>query len=195
MSGAPPRVAVMLSGTGRTLANLLEAARQGRPAMEMALVIASRECRGAEIGREAGIPTLVIPGRIPAVRLEGELRGRGVEWVALAGYLNLVEVPLAYAGRIVNIHPALLPRFGGKGMHGRHVHGAVLAAGERESGCTVHLVDAAYDTGPIVLQERCPVLPGDTPESLAARVFEVECRAYPAALARLFGQRGGPPCV
>ena len=86
---------------------------------------------------------------------------------------------------MLNIHPSLLPAFGGKGMYGHRVHGAVLAAGAPVSGCTVHYADDTYDTGPIVLQREVPVLPGDTPESLAARVFAAECEAYPAAIAKL----------
>ena len=108
----------------------------------------------------------------------------GVDLVCLAGWLQLLQIPPRWAGRGLNIHPALLPKFGGQGMYGRRVHEAVLAAGERESGCTVHVVTDAYDAGPIVLQRRCPVLPGDTPDTLAARVFAQECEAYPEAIKR-----------
>lgn len=179
------RLAVLLSGGGRTLANLLEQIGAGRLSATVELVIASRECPGAERAREAGVETLVIPGVIPGERLGELLRERRIDLVVLAGYLKLVNIPRGYEGRVVNIHPALLPRFGGPGMYGRRVHEAVIGAGEAESGCTVHLVDAEYDRGPILLQERCEVLPGDTPETLAERVFALECRAYPAALQRL----------
>lgn len=189
-----PAVAVMLSGGGRTLANLLEQIGTGRLPARVAVVIASRECRGAEIARAHGLPTVVEPGTIPVDRLGELLSKHGAGWIVLAGYLKMVRIPPGFDGRVVNIHPALLPKFGGPGMHGEHVHAAVIAAGERESGCTVHLCDAAYDTGPIVLQERVPVLAGDTPQSLAARVFEAECRAYPEALRRLFkAARGVEP--
>jgi phosphoribosylglycinamide formyltransferase-1 len=107
----------------------------------------------------------------------------------MAGFLSLWTIPSDFQGRVLNIHPALLsptegghPRFGGKGMHGHHVHEAVLAAGETESGCTVHYADNTYDTGPIILQKKVPVLPTDTPDALAARVFEQEKFAYPEAI-------------
>jgi phosphoribosylglycinamide formyltransferase-1 len=182
----------MLSGGGRTLANLLEHTRSGSLAAEIALVIASRECPGAARAREAGIRTLIMPGVIPAQALERTLLEHRIDWVILAGYLQLVQVPASFRGRIVNIHPALLPDFGGPGMYGPRVHRAVLDAGRAESGCTVHLVDEAYDRGPIVLQLRCPILPGDTPQSLADRIFELERAAYPAALARLLAATPPP---
>jgi folate-dependent phosphoribosylglycinamide formyltransferase PurN len=102
--------------------------------------------------------------------------------VCLAGFLFLWRIPEPFIGRVINIHPALLPEFGGKGMYGHHVHEAVLTAGRKESGCTVHFCDNQYDHGPIILQRRVPVLPGDTPDILAARVFEQECIAYPQAV-------------
>nr|WP_243665078.1 phosphoribosylglycinamide formyltransferase [Rhodothermus marinus] len=117
------------------------------------------------------------------------LRAHDVELVALAGYLKKIpdNVVAAYRNRILNIHPSLLPAFGGPGMYGRRVHEAVLNYGVRWTGATVHLVDEEYDHGPIVLQEPVPVLPDDTPETLAARVLEVEHRLYPEAL-RLFAE-------
>lgn len=187
-----PRIAVLLSGSGRTLDNLLAAIGRSELAASVCVVVASKECLGAEKARRAGIATLVIPGAIPAERLGVVLAAHGAEWVVLAGYLKLVNIPAGFDGRVVNIHPALLPAFGGPGMHGRKVHEAVLAAakagGSRVSGCTVHLCDNRYDTGPIVLQRTCPVLDDDTPDTLAARVFEQEQLAYPEALRKLFGQ-------
>lgn len=180
----------MLSGSGRTLLNLLDAIRRGELIARIALVIASRQCLGAERARDAGLPTLVIPGEIPAERLGAILAEHRIDWVVLAGYLRLIRIPPAFAGRIVNIHPALLPDFGGKGMHGDHVHAAVLAAGRAESGCTVHLVDPVYDRGRILAQARVPVLPGDDVRSLADRVFAAECRLYPAALQQLLHSAG-----
>lgn len=188
---APARLAVLLSGSGRTLLNLLNHIRAGALPASIELVIASRECPGAQHARDAGIPTLVIPGVIPAERLGALLREHRIDWVVLAGYLKLIQIPPGYEGRIVNIHPALLPDFGGPGMYGDRVHQAVLRAGAPESGCTVHFVTAEYDRGPIILQRRCPVLPGDTPHDLAARVFALECEAYPEALRRLIA--GDPP--
>ncbi len=131
------------------------------------------------------MPTLVVPGRIPAQKLETVLREHRIDWVVLAGYLKLVDIPPAFNGRVVNIHPALLPKHGGPGLYGHFVHEAVLKAGDKVSGCTVHLCDSRYDTGPIVLQREVPVLPGDTPDSLAARVFEAEREAFPQALRKL----------
>ncbi|MFN6192696.1 MAG: formyltransferase family protein, partial [Planctomycetota bacterium] len=106
-----------------------------------------------------------------------------VDLVVLAGYLRLLPIESDFAGRVLNIHPSLLPRHGGKGMHGERVHAAVLAAGDAESGCTVHLCDERYDEGRILVQARVPVLPGDEPARLAARVFQAECEAYPAGIA------------
>jgi phosphoribosylglycinamide formyltransferase 1 len=177
----------MLSGSGRTLRNLVEAILGGRLRARIELVIASRESAGAQWAREAGLTTLIIPGEIPAPKLDRVLKEHRIEWVVLAGYLKLLNIPEAYRGRVVNIHPALLPAFGGPGMYGPRVHDAVIRAGATVSGCTVHLCDEGYDTGRIVLQKMCEVLPGDTPEMLAARVFELECEAYPEALARLIG--------
>ncbi|HMN40091.1 MAG TPA: phosphoribosylglycinamide formyltransferase [Phycisphaerales bacterium] len=183
---APPRIAVMLSGSGRTLDNLVVAIREERLRASIVLVIASRECLGATKARAAGIETLIMPGVIEAGVLERTLVERRIDWVVLAGYLKFIHVPGAFTGRVVNIHPSLLPAFGGPGMYGDRVHAAVISAGAKESGCTVHLVDEVYDHGQVVLQRSCPVLPGDDARTLAARVFVEECIAYPAALQHLF---------
>lgn len=180
-----PRLLALLSGGGRTLLNLLDAIEAGELRAEVSGVIASRPCVGVERAQARGLEARVVRGMIPAERLLELVDAHRASWVVLCGYLQRIDVPDGLAGRIVNIHPALLPKFGGPGMYGDRVHRAVLDAGETESGCTVHLCDAEYDTGPIVLQERCPVLPDDTVETLAARVFELECRAYPKALAQL----------
>lgn len=178
-----PRLCCMMSGGGRTVLNLLDAIDAGALVARIELVISSSaSVAGVERCRSRGLDVLVMPGVIDASVLEDVLGERRIDAVVLAGYLKLVRIPHRYRGRIVNIHPALLPKFGGKGMHGQHVHGAVLEAGEAESGCTVHLVDEEYDKGTMLLQRRCPVLATDTPESLAARVFEQECLALPEAL-------------
>lgn len=182
----PPRLCVLLSGSGRTLENLLEVIAQGRLAAQVALVISSRACRGEEIARRHGVPFVRLSGEIPRADLTRILREAGVDWVVLAGYLKKVAIPPGYEGRVVNIHPALLPRHGGPGMYGDRVHRSVLASGDVESGCTVHLCDDEYDRGRIVLQKRCPVEPGDDEHTLARRVFELEKLAYPEALATLF---------
>lgn len=179
------RLAIMLSGSGRTLVNLCEAIARGEVPAEIGLVIASKECLGAERARERGLATWVMPGVIPATRLAGVLRDHRIDWVVLAGYLKKVEIPESYRGRIVNIHPALLPDFGGAGMYGDRVHQAVLDSGVKHTGCTVHLCDEEFDRGPILLQRTCPVLAGDDVHTLAARVFEEEKKAYPEALRRL----------
>lgn len=177
-----PSIAVLISGGGRSLLNLLDRIEQGLLPARIALVIASSECPGAARARARGLTVRVMPGVIPADVLAATLREHVIDWVILAGYLKMLRIPAGYEHRVLNIHPALLPKFGGKGMFGHHVHEAVIRAGETESGCTVHFCDAKFDTGPVVLQRRCPVLAGDTPEALAARVFEQECLAYPEAL-------------
>lgn len=181
----------MISGGGRTAINLLDAIDARTLGASMPLVICSDpNAPGVARCRDRGLHVEVIPGRIPKDTLEQVLRAHQIDWVILAGYLKLVDIPASYQGRVVNIHPALLPKFGGAGMHGQHVHSAVLARGERRSGCTVHLCDDRFDTGPIVLQMTCPVLAHDTPETLAERVFALECKAFPLALASLFGAGG-----
>lgn len=187
----PARLVVLISGGGRSLLNIQDAIDAGRLGATIPLVIASRDCPGVQRAKARSLRVLVEPGQIPRNRLAALLEGAKADLVALAGYLQLVEIPPGFEGRIVNIHPALLPAFGGPGMYGHHVHQAVLKSGAKESGCTVHLVDAQYDRGPILLQYRCPVLPGDTPDILAARVFELECQAYPTALQMLIEKRTG----
>lgn len=185
MTADKANLLVMLSGSGRTLVNLADAIERGQLDAKITLVVGSRDCLGIERAKELGLPAKVVPGELPADELDRLAAEAQAHWVVLAGYLKLVHVPARLAGRVVNIHPALLPDFGGPGMYGRRVHQAVLDAGRKESGCTVHLCDAQFDTGPIVLQERCPVLPGDDADSLAARVFACECVAYPKALQQL----------
>ncbi|CAN5674182.1 phosphoribosylglycinamide formyltransferase [soil metagenome] len=186
-----PGLAVMISGGGRTLVNIADAVDRGALNARIVLVIASAECAGAVKARQRGIDTRVIPGVIPRAELERVLQEANTDFVALAGYLKLVEVPAPYRGRMLNIHPALLPHFGGPGMYGRRVHEAVLKAGDRESGCTVHVVDDEFDHGAIILQRRCPVLEGDTAETLAARVFETEKGGYIEGIRRLVGLTRG----
>ncbi|MCC6322528.1 MAG: phosphoribosylglycinamide formyltransferase [Phycisphaerales bacterium] len=193
MSSQQPlaRLAVLLSGSGRTLLNLLDSITRGDLRATIPLVIASRECPGAERARAAGLRTLVIPGKIPGSHLGALLDEHRIDLVVLAGYLKLIDIPPAFEGRMVNIHPSLLPDFGGPGMYGDRVHAAVLAAGRTESGCTVHLVDPIYDRGTILAQARVPVLAGDDVHALAARVFEAECRLYPGAVQQLIEGRVG----
>jgi len=133
-----PRLAAMLSGAGRTFLNLLESCEDGRLHASMSLVITSRECPGADRARAHGITTVVAPGLVSRDRLSAILAEHAIDLVALAGYLRRLEVPAQYRDKIVNIHPALLPDFGGPGMYGERVHAAVLSTGRGESGCTVH---------------------------------------------------------
>jgi len=188
----PLRVAVLLSGSGRTLENFIRLAEAGELDIEIPVVISSRaNVRGVEIARAAGIETHVVTRREapdPAslsARVRALLAPHQVDLIALAGFLRQLEVLDEWRGKILNIHPSLLPLFGGKGMYGHHVHQAVLDSGMKVSGCSVHIVTEEYDSGPLVAQRCVPVLPGDTPETLGARVFEAECELYPEAL-RLF---------
>lgn len=190
------RVAVFASGGGSNLQAILDGIREGELPAAVVLVVADRTEAGAlDRARREGIPTAVVrPADFGDAAAFGErllalVHQHEVELIALAGYLRQVppSVVAAFRHRILNVHPALLPAFGGKGMYGRRVHEAAIAYGVRWSGATVHLVDEEYDTGPIVLQEPVPVHPDDTPETLAARVLEVEHRLYPEAI-RLFAE-------
>ena len=185
------RLGVLLSGGGRTLENILKHIRTGtlKSLAEVALTIASRPgIRGIEIAEAAGVPTHVIHRKeFPSAQgysdaMVKRLDEAKADLVCLAGFLSYWIIPDRYLGRVMNIHPALLPSFGGEGMYGHHVHEAVLARGCKVSGCTVHFVNNTYDDGPIVLQRAVPVRAEDTPDALAARVFEQECIAYPEAI-------------
>jgi len=185
----PIRLGVMISGSGRTLVNLLSEIAAGRLAAEVAVVISSLpHVRGVERAREAGLPVEILRVKDhpdPAdygERLAEVLDRYAVGLAVQAGWTAYWRIPDRWLGRVLNIHPALLPKYGGKGFFGHHVHEAVLAAGERESGCTVHFANNQYDAGPIILQRRVPVLPGDDADTLAARVFEQECLAYPEVI-------------
>lgn len=192
----PVRLAVLLSGSGRTLENLLEQINQGAINATIPVVIASKACLGAQKARDAGIETHVHSGELESLWFDELCDRHEVDLVVLAGYLKLVPISDRVRNRVVNIHPALLPSFGGKGMHGHHVHEAVIEAAKRreisESGCTVHFADDEYDTGSVIVQLRCPVEPSDTPDELAARVFELECRAYTKALKMLIERNARP---
>lgn len=188
------RLAVLLSGSGRTLENLLSRSASGELPAEVAVVVSSRPgVRGLEIARAAGIPAHAVPRReFPdaasfSAAINDIIVPHCPDLVVLAGFLSLYLPPTHLAGRVMNIHPALIPSFCGKGYYGHRVHEAVLESGVRVSGCTVHFADAEYDHGPIILQRVVPVLDDDTPDTLAARVFEAECEAYPEAI-RLFAE-------
>jgi formyltetrahydrofolate-dependent phosphoribosylglycinamide formyltransferase len=174
--------------------NVLDCIKRGELNARIAVVISSLSTvAGVERARGAGLPVKVIRKKdcadIDAFsrRIEEELDAAGVDLVVQGGWLCLWKVPPQYENRVMNIHPALLPSFGGQGMWGHHVHEAVLAAGCKVSGCTVHFCTNEYDRGPIIVQRTCPVQDDDTPDTLAERVFEQECLAYPEAI-RLFAE-------
>jgi formyltetrahydrofolate-dependent phosphoribosylglycinamide formyltransferase len=178
------RIAVAVSGRGSNLEALLHALGPGAPA-RVVLVLSNRTDAGALArAAEHAVPGEVLAEPSDAADWLARLERHRVDLLVLAGYLELVppEVVARYRGRILNVHPALLPAFGGKGMYGHRVHQAVLASGARESGATVHLVDEVYDRGAILAQARVPVLPGDDADRLAARVLEVEHRLLPAVV-------------
>ncbi len=192
------KIAVFISGGGSNLQSLMDASKAGELSADIVLVVSNKKkAYGLERAREAGIDTFVYKAKSYPSREEAEidllevLEEYEVEFIALAGYLQLLPVRIVkkYAGRITNIHPALLPKYGGKGMYGHFVHEAVLAAGDSESGATVHLVDEIYDNGDMILQEKVPVLPGDNPDTLAARVLEVEHKIYHKALQKLIEEK------
>jgi formyltetrahydrofolate-dependent phosphoribosylglycinamide formyltransferase len=192
----PTRLAVLISGSGTTLANLLQWIDNGQLNASVAAVISSKEqVKGLQIAESRDIPSFVVPRKTYddvaafSQHLFGLVRDAEADLVCLAGFLSLLHIPDDFYLRVINIHPALLPAFGGPGMYGKHVHAAVLEAGCKVSGCTVHFCDQSYDTGPIIAQRTCPVDDADTPESLAERVFEQECIAYPEAIEKLASER------
>jgi len=188
------RLGILISGGGRTMLNIFEAIQRGELHAEIAIVISSLSAvAGVEKARSAGLPLKIVRKKDCADinafsrRLEEELRAAQVDLVVQGGWLCLWRIPPPYENCVMNIHPALLPCFGGQGMWGHHVHEAVLAAGCKVSGCTVHFCTNEYDKGPIIVQRTCPVQDDDTPDTLADRVFEQECLAYPEAI-RLFAE-------
>ena len=192
MNATPLRVAVLLSGTGRTLENLVRWRDQGRLEADIVAVASNRaEVRGLEIAAAAGIEHRAFEKHDFADRHARDaaiwdfLHQHDVRLVVLAGYLALLDLEGARGVPVVNIHPALLPRHGGAGYYGDRVHQAVLEAGDTESGCTVHGVDAIFDHGPVLAQKRVPVRADDDVHTLAARVFEAECELYPETINRI----------
>lgn len=192
------RVAAFLSGGGRTLANLIKHQRSNDLPIDITLVISSNgKAKGLQIAEDAGIETLTIrksnfsdPGAYRDAMFDPCDRA-GVDLVVMAGFLKHVLIPDRYNERVINIHPSLLPKFGGEGMYGGRVHQAVIDGCEQQTGCTVHYVDNQYDNGPMILQRTCRVMPGETADELAARVFELECQTLPAALRKLANQHRG----
>ena len=178
------RVAVAVSGRGSNLEALLRALGADAPARVVLVVSNRADAAALEHAQAHGVPTEVLPDPADAADWLERLARHRVDLLVLAGYLKLVPAAVIarYRDRILNVHPALLPAFGGRGMYGHHVHEAVLASGVRETGATVHLVDEVYDRGRVLAQGRVPVLRGDTPDALAARVLAVEHRLLPAVV-------------
>jgi len=186
------RAVVLVSGGGTTLQNFIDERAKGRLPIDIALVASSRaKAFALERAGRAGIATRVLRPKASADAaaygdaIAAACREAAADVVLMAGFLSFWRIPEDLLGRVLNIHPALLPAFCGPGLYGDHVHGAVLKAGVKFSGCTVHFADNVYDHGPIILQRVVPVLDDDTVDSLRARVFGEECRAYPEAI-RLF---------
>jgi formyltetrahydrofolate-dependent phosphoribosylglycinamide formyltransferase len=192
---SPLNLAVLVSGSGTTLQNLIDQINADALDAKINIVIGSRpELLGVQRAADAKLMNFIVDRQSFAdvaafsKAVFSLCDDAGVDLVVLAGWLCLLQIPEKYAGRVMNIHPALLPSpFGGKGMYGAKVHEAVLSHGCKVSGCTVHFVDAQYDNGPIIIQRTCEVREDDTPQTLAARVFEEEKVAYPQAI-RLFGE-------
>lgn len=185
-------IAVMISGAGRTLQNLIDRVKDGSLPVRIGMVVSSKErVEGIKRAEAAGIPVVVVPRRLyidarsfTRVVLS-HLKHLKPDLIVMAGLIHRAVFPREYDGRVINIHPALLPAFGGKGYYGIHVHEAVIKSGTKFTGCTVHFVDSLYDHGPIILQRTVRVRHDDTPEALQERVFEQECVALPEAI-RLF---------
>ncbi len=185
----PIRLAVCVSGGGTTLQNLIDQIRSKRLSAEIVQVVASRPRIEAIPKAEAARIPLALARQTAhssadfSASVFDPIRLSRADLVILGGFLSLVKIPPEYKGRILNVHPALIPLFCGKGFYGAKVHQAVLDSGMKVSGCTVHFADDAYDTGPIILQRTVPVLEDDSVETLAARVFKEECKALPEAIA------------
>ncbi len=185
----PIRLAVLVSGGGTTLVNLAKKIESGELDAELVLAVCSNPSaydKVTALGLDLPIHLVSRKDYADTAAFSQAVfdivNDADADLVCLAGFLCLLSIPDEFIHRVLNIHPALLPAFGGQGMFGQHVHQAVLDAGCKVSGCTVHFADQTYDTGPILVQRTCPILPDDTPDTLAARVFEQECLAYPEAI-------------
>jgi len=180
---------VLLSGSGRTLQNFIDRIAEGKLPARISVVISSKpDAYGLERARKHRIPAFVINRKDFKTTKEfsgaitQKLKEHPVDLITMAGFIHLYKIPPEYEGKVMNIHPALLPAFGGKGFYTHKVHETVLESGAKFSGCTVHFADNVYDRGPIILQRVIPVLDDDTPDTLAERVFKEECIAYPEAI-------------
>jgi phosphoribosylglycinamide formyltransferase-1 len=189
-AGEPLPIALLISGGGTTLKNILQCIEAGKLDARVALVVSSHpNAGGLAYAREAGVRVEVVQrsesGSLDQFteRVFMPCREAEAELVVMGGFLKHVLIPADFENRVINIHPSLIPAYCGKGFYGHRVHEAVLEAGEATSGCTIHFVDNDYDHGPIILQRQVVVEPDDTPERLASRVFKAECEAYPQVIA------------
>jgi len=187
VKSSPLRLVTLISGGGTTLQNLIDQIAAGKLSAQIAGVVSSRaDTFGLERARRAELATSVVeasPRRATfAEQVWAAVRDYTPDLVCFAGWLHLLPIPADFRHKVLNIHPSLLPAFGGNGMYGHHVHEAVLNYGAKVTGCTVHFADDTYDTGPILVQRCVPVKDGDNPDTLAARVFQAECEAYPEAI-------------
>jgi phosphoribosylglycinamide formyltransferase 1 len=184
------RLGIMLSGSGSTYANLVGEIDAGRLDAEIAVVVSSRaDAGGVSRAQKFGHRVVIA---VSAAEVTAALLEQPCAVVAMCGWMKFYDPPAELYGRVVNVHPSLLPAFGGKGMYGIHVHRAVLAAGVSETGCTAHIVSGAYDSGPHLGQERVVVRADDTPESLQERVQAAERKLYPQVIAQLITKLNAP---
>lgn len=182
------KLGILLSGGGTTYANLETAIREGRLPADIAVVVSSKAgVGGIDFALKHSRPLVIAAN---SAEVTSALRDHGVQWVVMCGWLKYWDPPEPWRGRTINIHPSLLPAHGGKGMYGLRVHQAVVAAGEKTTGCTVHLVSGAYDSGSVLAQVKVPVKPGDTAETLQDRVMAAERALYPQIIAETIARLG-----
>lgn len=189
------KIGVLVSGGGSNLQSIIDKSKSGELQCKVEVVIGDRECYGVERAKEAGIDGYTLDRKVLKKELCREIdkivSEKGIDLIVLAGFLSIIDEEFVnkWKGRIINIHPSLLPKFGGPGMYGTRVHEAVLKAGEQESGCTVHYVDTGVDSGEIIAQKRVKVLEGDTPEILQKRVLVEEHKLLPESIAKIISER------
>lgn len=189
------KIGVLVSGGGSNLQSIIDKSQSGELQCKVEVVIGDRECYGVERAKEAGIDGYTLDRKVLKKELCREIdkivSERGIDLIVLAGFLSIIDEEFVnkWKGRIINIHPSLLPKFGGPRMYGIRVHEAVLKAGEQESGCTVHYVDTGVDSGEIIAQKRVKVLEGDTPEILQKRVLVEEHKLLPESIAKIISER------
>lgn len=189
------KIGVLVSGGGSNLQSIIDKSKSGELQCKVEVVIGDRECYGVERAKEAGIDGYTLDRKVLKKELCREIdkivSEKGIDLIVLAGFLSIIDEEFVnkWKGRIINIHPSLLPKFGGPGMYGIRVHEAVLKAGEQESGCTVHYVDTEVDSGEIIAQKRVKVLEGDTPEILQKRVLVEEHKLLPESIAKIISER------